>query len=93
MHTAAGMVCSGLKSEKQKVVCIMSKMGRTHHQNHPQRKKTGLLRQAGYDAVIIEENGMLQTTECYNKVLELIGPATLSDTFCHTAEGGIVCST
>ena len=56
-------------------------------------KKAGLLKQAGYDDVILETDGKLQTEERYTKVLELIGPATLMDTFAHTAEGGIVCST
>ena len=56
-------------------------------------EKAGLLQQAGYDAVVLESGGRLQTEERYTKVLELIGPATLSDTFAHTAGGGIVCST
>lgn len=55
-------------------------------------KKAGLLKQAGYDDAVLETDGKLQTEERYTKVLELIGPATLQDTFAHTAEGGIVCS-
>ena len=56
-------------------------------------KKAGLLKQAGYEDVILEADGKLRTEERFAKVLELIGPATLTDTFAHTAEGGIVCST
>ena len=56
-------------------------------------KKAALLRQAGYDDVILETDGKLQTERRFDKVLELIGPAALADTFAHTAEGGIVCST
>ena len=36
---------------------------------------------------------MLQTNERFDRALELIGPATLKDTFSHISEGGIVCST
>ena len=56
-------------------------------------KKADLLKQAGYDDVILETDGRLETEERYTRVLELIGPATLRDTFAHTSEGGIVCST
>ena len=38
-------------------------------------------------------SGVLQTEQQFDRVLELIGPATLRDTFSHVAEGGIVCST
>ena len=56
-------------------------------------KKAGLLKRAGYDEVILETDGKLETEERFTRVLELIGPAALRDTFAHTAEGGIVCST
>lgn len=36
---------------------------------------------------------MLQTDKPFDKVLELIGPATLKNTFANVNEGGIVCST
>lgn len=55
-------------------------------------KKADLLAQ-GYDQVVVDQDGQLQTKEQFNKVLELIGPATVKDTFKHVAEGGIVCST
>ncbi len=46
----------------------------------------------GYSDVIEEKNGVLQTDENYDKVLELIGPATVKDSLLHTNEFGIVCS-
>lgn len=55
--------------------------------------KTEKLQETGFDSVVIEKEGVLQTHENFDKVLELIGPATLPDTFIHTNEGGIVCST
>lgn len=55
--------------------------------------RAGVLKAAGYNAVILDQDGRLQTDQTFDKVLELIGPATLRDTFAHTAEGGIVCST
>ena len=48
---------------------------------------------AGFDEVILDVDGVLQTKQQFDRVLELIGPATLRDTFSHVAEGGIVCST
>lgn len=56
-------------------------------------KKEVQLREAGFDEVILDEDGVLQTEQQFDRVLELIGPATLRDTFSHVAEGGIVCST
>ena len=57
------------------------------------RKKESRLLEAGFDEVILEKDGVLQTEERFDKVLELIGPATLRDTFSHVREEGIVCST
>lgn len=47
----------------------------------------------GYDQVILDQDGVLQTKEKFNKIFELIGPKTVKDSFKHTKEGGIVCST
>ena len=47
----------------------------------------------GFDDVIEDRDGVLQTDKSFDKVLELIGPATLKNTFAHVNEGGIVCST
>ena len=56
-------------------------------------KKEKQLQEAGFDQVILDSDGVLQTDRQFDFVLELIGPATLRDTFSHVAEGGIVCST
>lgn len=55
--------------------------------------KQDILLDQGYDQVIVDQGGHLQTDQRFNKVLELIGPATIKDSFQHTAAGGIVCST
>lgn len=56
-------------------------------------KKEQMMKDAGYDEVIIDQNGELQTDKKFDKVLELIGPKTVKDSFKHTNEFGIVCST
>ena len=56
-------------------------------------RKEAQLREAGFDEVIVDKGGVLQTVERFDRALELIGPATLKDTFSHISEGGIVCST
>lgn len=51
------------------------------------------LKREGFDCMLLDQNNHLDTTQLYDKILELIGPATLRDTFAHTKENGIVCST
>lgn len=51
------------------------------------------LKEAGYDEVVVDQDGKLQTEEKFDKILELIGPKTMKDSFKHLNEGGIVCST
>ena len=48
---------------------------------------------AGFDEVIVDSDNVLQTEERYDRVLDLIGPAALRDTFAHTAPEGIICVT
>lgn len=48
--------------------------------------------QAGFDQVIVESDGVLQTDKTFDKVLELVGPKTISDSLKHTKDNGIVCS-
>lgn len=55
--------------------------------------KASMLEAAGFDEVIEDRDGMLQTRKSFDKALELIGPAALRDTCSHISEGGIVCST
>ena len=47
----------------------------------------------GYDEAIIDQDGELQTDKKFDKILELIGPKTIKNSFKHLIEGGIVCST
>ena len=56
-------------------------------------KNASQLKEAGYDEVIEDKAGKLLTDKKYRKVLELVGPATLKDTFNHVDPAGIVCST
>lgn len=55
--------------------------------------KAAELRRVGFDEVVVDDHGVLQTDQFFDKVLELIGPATIKDTFKHVNGGGIVCST
>ena len=59
---------------------------------NPERKGERLWA-AGFDAVIADRDGVLQTETSYDKILELVGPATLGDSLKHLNGGGIVCST
>lgn len=56
-------------------------------------RKAQTLLDEGFDEVIEDRDGIVQTDKTFDKVLELIGPATLKDTFTHVSECGIVCST
>lgn len=56
-------------------------------------KKAGALLDAGFDLVAEDRDNCLQSGEKYDRILDLIGPAALRDTFAHTAEGGIICET
>ena len=55
--------------------------------------KATRLQAVGFDEVITEADGKLQTDQSYDKILELVGPATLRDSFSHINEQGIVCNT
>ncbi|MBR3318259.1 MAG: zinc-binding dehydrogenase [Atopobiaceae bacterium] len=48
---------------------------------------------AGFDECIIDNGGVLGDAGTFDRVLELVGPATMKDTCAHVREGGIVCST
>ena len=51
------------------------------------------LQAVGFDEVITEADGKIQTDQSYDKILELVGPATLRDSFSHINEHGVVCNT
>lgn len=55
--------------------------------------KATRLQAVGFDEVVTEADGKLQTDQRYDKILELVGPATLRDSFSHINEYGIVCNT
>ena len=55
--------------------------------------KATRLQAVGFDGVITEADGKIQTDQSYDKILELVGPATLRDSFSHINEHGIVCNT
>lgn len=72
------------------------------HAKYPLAKVTGTtrhmdksaeLRAAGYDNVVEDHGGKLRTTKQYDKILELVGPATIKNSFKHLQAGGILCST
>ena len=54
--------------------------------------KATRLQAVGFDEVITEADGKLQTDQRYDKILELVGPATLRDSFSHINEHGIICN-
>ena len=47
----------------------------------------------GYDEVIFDNNNILETEEKFDKILELVGPASIKDSFSHIKEYGIICAT
>lgn len=51
------------------------------------------LKEAGFTDYVEDRNGVLETEETFDKILELIGPATIKDSLSHIREGGVVCST
>ena len=55
--------------------------------------KATRLQAVGFDEVITEADGKIQTDQSYDKILELVGPATLRDSFSRINEHGIVCNT
>ena len=54
--------------------------------------KEDQLKAVGFDQVILDKYGVLHTKEQFDKVLDLVGPSAILDTFARTAEGGIICS-
>ncbi|MFD1417839.1 zinc-binding dehydrogenase [Companilactobacillus keshanensis] len=55
--------------------------------------KTGLLKRIGVDKVIFDKNGTLQTESKFDKILDLMGPRTVSDSLTMLKKFGIVSST
>ena len=55
--------------------------------------KQFLLKHQAYDDIVIDQDGRLETEEQFDKILELVGPSTIKDSFDHIAPGGIICVT
>lgn len=56
--------------------------------------REGLLVRNGFNEAVLDLDNSLQVKgRPFDRVLELVGPATLGDTCAHVREGGIVCST
>lgn len=83
----SGVGLSFLKLVKAKYPNVIID-GSTRNLNKEKR-----LKNAGFNNIIKDKNKSLQTEKTYNKVIELIGPATIKNTFDHIEENGIVCST
>lgn len=56
-------------------------------------RKKQLLLDSGFDEVTEDRGNVLQTEEKYDRILDLIGPAALKNTFAHGTEGSIICVT
>ena len=56
-------------------------------------EKAAVLLGLGYDAIIADNDNVLATNECFGKILELVGPASIKDSFAHIKEYGIICAT
>ncbi len=56
-------------------------------------QKRELLLSQGYDDVIADTDYRLQSEESFDKILELVGPASIKDSLQHLKEYGILCST
>ena len=50
------------------------------------------LKAVEFNQVILDKDGVLHTKDQFDKVLDLVGPSAILDTFARTAEGGIICS-
>lgn len=54
-------------------------------------KKEMLLKE-GFDDLILDIDGTLNTNQCFDKILDLIGPFSIKDSISHLNEFGIICS-
>lgn len=54
--------------------------------------KEDQLKVVGFDQVILEKDGVLQSEESFTKILDLVGPRHIKDSIHHLSEGGIICS-
>ena len=54
--------------------------------------KSDRLKQFGFDYIIQDKNGILDTEDEFDKILDLVGPRDIKDSIIHLSEGGIICS-
>nr|WP_263314574.1 zinc-binding alcohol dehydrogenase family protein [Mammaliicoccus sp. Marseille-Q6498] len=57
---------------------------------NPNKKET--LLNTGFDEVIIDQNGELDTTNTFSKTIDLIGPKSIKNSINHLDKHGIICS-
>lgn len=55
--------------------------------------KNEQLQAAGYDQMILDQDGKLHLDQPVDKILDLVGPAVIKDSLIHLQSGGIICST
>lgn len=55
--------------------------------------KEEAMKKVGYDQVIVDKDGILQTDKKFTKIFELIGPKVMKNSFAHLQENGILCET
>lgn len=57
------------------------------------KEKASLLTSLGYDTGLVDDNGRLSAKgQSFDRILELIGPRTIKDSFRYMSDGGILCS-
>lgn len=54
--------------------------------------KINQLLKVGYDQIILDKNGTLNTRESFSKIQDLIGAKTIKNSILHLREQGIICS-
>lgn len=54
--------------------------------------KEDQLKAVGFDQVMLDQEGLLQSEESFTKILDLVGPRYIKDSIHHLSEGGIICS-
>lgn len=54
-------------------------------------EKAAFLERLGYDQGIVDQDGRLTDAVTVDRILELVGPKTIRDSFAHLRPGGILC--
>ncbi|WP_296919751.1 zinc-binding dehydrogenase [Megasphaera sp.] len=56
-------------------------------------RKADRLKAAGFDDVVVENEGRLDTALAFDKIADLVGPSAMADSLAHLKDGGILCNT